>query len=29
MIRGTRILTGDEARLYVRAADTIRGFLHL
>jgi hypothetical protein len=29
MIRGTRILTQDEARLYVRTADTIRGFLHL
>jgi hypothetical protein len=28
MIRGTRILAQDEARLYVRTADTIRGFLH-
>jgi len=29
MIRGTRILTQDEARLYVQAADKIRGLLHL
>jgi hypothetical protein len=28
MLRGTRLLTGDQARLFVRTADALRGFLH-
>lgn len=28
MLRGTRIMTGDEARQFVKTADTVRGFLH-
>ncbi len=28
MLRGTRIMAGDEARLYVQVTDRLRGFLH-
>jgi hypothetical protein len=28
MLRGTRILSGDEARLYNKVVDTLRGCLH-
>ena len=28
MIRGTRILVQDEARLFVQTTEAIRGFLH-
>jgi hypothetical protein len=28
MLRGTRIMMGDEAKRFVAATDKIRGFLH-
>lgn len=28
MLRGTRILSGDEARLYADVTNRLRGFLH-
>lgn len=28
MLRGTRVMTGTEARQYVEATDKLRGFLH-
>ncbi len=29
MLRGTRIMTGDEARKYVETTNALRGLLHL
>lgn len=28
MLRGTRVISGDEARAYTNAIDTLRGCLH-
>lgn len=28
MLKGTRVLMGDEARLYTKVIDTLRGLLH-